>query len=210
MTITAQRSAKDRAAEYMRWSRAATLAEPTTYSHLQSGGVFDANLAVMREDDWCVYLDSGLDRWAVFTDAENKRVFIGPTTWVTMSFSHRARQQFETEFLPQSEDDKGVSGMKFIVADVGPYAEAARAEARAAGTDVPAVKDRLTALIEQANHFVMQAASINQRPTSGQTQMFAVRYAALGQTLADLKRELAHAESLVQLAGAALSDATSA
>lgn len=177
-------------------------------THMQSGLLsvdWSGERSVVDDDGWKLYLDGSLQRWEVYVDVENQRTFVSRDTWETIAGHGPARTVFLAQYVWTS---MGGTGMRFVVSDAGPYAEAARKQAEAAGTATPAAKDRLRALNEQARSFVVQAASLNTMATPGQASTFALRYARLRAELADLERELEVARGLVDLAGSALVDAT--
>lgn len=154
-------------------------------------------------DDWNVYPDDSLERWEVYVDVDRQRTFVHQDTWDTIAWDPRAQQTFFSTYV----DVEGETGMRFIVADVGPWVDAVRKEAVAAGTNVPEKKDRLQSLTERAQALILQAASLNQSATEGQAKTFSVRYSTLAGELAVLEQELARARGLVELAATAVVDA---
>lgn len=186
-----------------------TTATPAfTYRHsgLRSGR-FPAEAAVLARDDWNVFTDASLNRWEVFVDGLNRRTFVNPDTWD--SFDGVAEAQFEADFI-DSYLDRRDREMRFICTDSGPYGAAARAQAAAQQVDVVRAKDRLTDLIERADALVIQAASLMQKPTESQLQLFAVRHANVLEDLAALEADMARLRAKVDLAGTALVDVSTA
>lgn len=158
---------------------------------------------VLDDDGWKVHLDTSLERYGVFIDNYRSRTFIHPDFWTTLQEYGPAMQCFIDEYVWTE-----VSGMRFVVGDSGKYDEAARLEAQRAGTDVPLAKDRMLALAERANSLIVQAVSLNAAPTKVQLQTFALRHAQLREEFAALEAEMEKVRGLVNLATAALVDAS--
>lgn len=158
---------------------------------------------VLDDDGWRVHLDASLERWAVFVDVANQRSFACPDLWATLQEWGPAEQRFIDDFVWRKD-----GGMKFIVSDAGPYGEAARREAARLGTATPLAKDRMLALAERANGLIIQAVSLNAAPTEAQQQVFALRHAQLREEFACMEAEMGRVRGLIELATAALVDAS--
>lgn len=181
----------------------ATNVPPLTHQQSDGSSAWATERYFHDQDGWRVYPDSTLQEWWVSVDVEHRRTFINPETWETISGDPDAFISFIWDHTKGGE-----SGMRFIVQDSGVFGTAARRQAEAKGTDVPVIKDRLATLIDTAQRFVVQAASLNMTATAGQARAFALRYARLREELAMLEAELGTAQGLVNLAGTALVDAT--
>lgn len=180
-----------------------------TYSHVHSSlpsAVFKEEDAVLGVDDWMVYLDESLERWEVYVDGIGRRTFVSSSTWDNLDGA--AENAFEKDFVHAYLDRK-VREMRFINTDAGPYGVAARAYAAAQGTDTVRPKDRMVDLAERADSLVVQAASLNRKPTEVQLQTFAVRHARMVEEMAALEADLVRLRSKVDLAGLAVADAVS-
>lgn len=162
----------------------------------------------LQEDNWFVYLDDSLDWMVVYVDEQvdngksTGRIVISEATWETLHHDPGAMDDFVDEMKA------GGSGMKFVVTDKGRYNTAVRNQAKAEGTDVTKGKDALTQLGDKATALVMQAASLNAKPTLVQQQSFAVRYAAMLNDYAAIEDRLRLIRAQIELAGAALYDIT--
>lgn len=164
---------------------------------------WDDRQCVLEHDYWMIFIDESVGYLSAYVEDLGEgsgRIVVCDDTWETLSYEPGAFDYFLDEMKA------GGSGMKFIVADAGPYAAAVRKEAAANGTDVTAVKDRILALREKANSLVVQAASLNRNPTDVQRQSFAVRYARLQTERAELLHELDLVSDSISLAAAALAD----
>lgn len=167
---------------------------------------WDERACAVEDFGWSIYVDSSLDWMMAYVEAieidgdPGGRIVISEDTWETLAYDDEALDYFLEEMRA------GGSGMKFIVQDVGPYARAVRAEAKAKGTDVVMAKDALTELGERAHALLIQAASLNASPTPVQRQTFAVRYAKIAADFAQLELRLGHLAAEIELAGTALFD----
>lgn len=176
-------------------------------SHLQTNAEWadwTAVPAVLDDDGWRVILDTSLDRWDVHVDRAHQRTFIHPDLWATLQEWGPAMQAFVDEHVWTEAD----VARRFIVADAGPYGEAARREAERKGTATPLGKDRMLDLAERAHALIIQAVSLNASPTEGQQRIFAVRMAELREEYALMEAEMVKIRGMLDLATAALVDAS--
>lgn len=163
----------------------------------------EGNNLLHQDDDVMVVKGAAMEHMTAFVDVRSDGVtliYTSPATWDTLSYDMDACDQFVADMVA------GGDGMKFIVADRGPYLAAVRKQAHAEGTDVVAAKDAITDLMERANALVTQAASLNAKPSKVQQQTFSVRYAALQADLRKIETKLNDARGLVDLAAGALWD----
>jgi hypothetical protein len=157
-----------------------------------------AGKLLRQEGDWRVVLDDTLDHFTALVNVGERRIDVSAVTWTTLSFHGPAVDRFLQDMMG------GGSGMKFIVQDVGPYAAAAKAEADS--LPVPA-KDKFTDVAEQAQGLIVQAASLNRLATSGQLEIFALRYARLCGLYTELETEMERLRGLLDLAATAIFEA---
>lgn len=155
---------------------------------------------VVSRGRWHVFTHPALDYMSVWVDVEATNVAISADTWETLSYEEMAIAAFFKDMVG------GATGMRFIVADAGPYAVAARKQALAQGTVIS--EDPVQALITAINNLVLQAASMNRQPTALQQGIFAERYARLRSDLGAIEGQLDRARSALDLAGTVLYDAT--
>lgn len=164
---------------------------------------WDTRQCVLQDGDWCVFIDESVGYLGAYVEDlgdDGGRIVVCDNTWETFSYDPEAVDYFLDEMRA------GGSGMKFVVADAGPYARAVRREAAATGNDQTGTKDRIEQLRAKAEALVIQAASLNRNPTPVQRQMFAVRYARLGVEMAELRADLDRVGDSISLAAAALAD----
>lgn len=86
---------------------------------------------------WTVYVHPGFSGGACFVDRAAEVVVLGREMWLILE-SHLPAVD---HLLTQARE--GAEGMRFLTTDAGPYAEAARIHARAAGNDLVRAKDVL-------------------------------------------------------------------
>lgn len=163
---------------------------------------WDDRMIVYGGGTWKVYLDDALETFTAYVDAENTRVVISTETWDVLACDIDATDQFLADVAA------GGTGMFFIVADKDPFRRAVREHARQQGTAVTQAKDAITDVTERANALVVQAASLNQAPTLVQQQVFAVRFAQIGEEVRALEDRMDALRGLLDLAATALYDAT--
>jgi hypothetical protein len=86
-------------------------------------------------DDWRIYTHRALGYGAVMVDAAAKRIVVSQATLDTLMYASSAMAAFLVDMT------RGASGMKFVMFDAGAYADAAKAERDAKGSNVMQTKD---------------------------------------------------------------------
>lgn len=157
-------------------------------------------IPVDSDGEWQLYLVDTLQWGEFYVDSEHASTYISPATWETLSYSEEAT----AEFLDAYQEG---AGMKRLVTDAGRFREAALAEVRSNGTDVPAAKDVLTCLAEEANALIVQAAALNLQPTPLQIESFAMRLTELRERFTEVETQVEGLRSLLDLAELSVLDA---
>lgn len=153
-----------------------------------------------QEYEWRVIRDDSMDYMAVRVCSAEHQLFISFETWHTLCLDADAVELFMLDFTAPGGGD----GMKFIVADAGPFAAAQRARA---DSDPVRAKDRLTEFEEQTTRLIIQVASLNTAATQGQSEIFAVRYARLREGFDAITQDVDRIRGLLELAAVALFEA---
>jgi hypothetical protein len=172
--------------------------------HLQSAAEWAdwaAQPFVLDDDGWRVYLDTSLGRWDVHVDQQRRRTFLNPALWEALEAHPVAMEAFIAEHLHVT-----TGGPRFVTVETGPYRDAAVVLARRQGVDSPVPKDRLQDLGERVQSLLVQAVSLNEKPTPGQQALFTERYAELLGVCEALETELRHTRSNLNLATVAMRD----
>lgn len=146
-----------------------------------------------------VYAHGAMFREYAYVDQASSRIIVNPETWKILS-SHQPAVDL---LLTQAEH--GAGGMRFLVADSGPYADAALRASRAAGTDVVRAKDAITDAEERIARLVTNATSLQgQSTTENQRRVLFEDYGRAKEDLDLLEKRLFDARAVFDLAGTLL------
>jgi hypothetical protein len=152
-------------------------------------------------DDWRIYTHRALGYGAVMVDAAAKRIVVSQATLDTLMYASSAMAAFLVDMT------RGASGMKFVMFDAGAYADAAKAERDAKGSNVMQTKDPITDLEERVRRLLVQSASVNGSeagPTAGQMANFYREFAECREAFVLLTDRVERVQSLFALVSAAL------
>lgn len=152
-------------------------------------------------EGWSIYTHRVLGYGAVMVDAPAKRIVVSQATLDTLMYASSAMSAFLVDMT------RGASGMKFVVFDAGAYADAAKAERDAKGSNVMQTKDPVTDLEERVRRLLVQSASVNgseRGPTAGQVANFFRELAECKQAYEVLTERVERLTSLFNLASQAL------
>jgi hypothetical protein len=149
---------------------------------------------------WQLVLADGLEHLQFYVDPAVMRTYVSRRTYEMLCCD-------DGEALEAFFDDmtRG-GGMKRLVTDAGPYRAAALAEMEARGELIPARRDLLEELNDEANALLIQAASLNRQPTQLQTQVFSERLAKLMARVKAAEDQVAAIRGLADLAAVAVAD----
>lgn len=152
-------------------------------------------------DDWRVYTHRALGYGAVMVDGSARRIVVSQATLDTLMYASSAMAAFLVDMT------RGASGMKFVMFDAGAYADAAKAERDAKGSNVMQTKDPVTDLEERVRRLLVQSASVNgseSGPTAGQMANFFRELAECKEQFDLLRERVERLTSLFYLASQAL------